>query len=152
MVIDTSALIAILLGEPEAERFAQAIASDPRRLMSAVSAFEASIVIGVRKGPMGVRELDLLTYSAGVSIVSFDEEQVQIARAAYEKYGKGRHPAALNLGDCASYALARASGESLLFKGSDFSQSDIPLWSAEGEGRIKVPKASSVDRGSPGEG
>ncbi len=131
MVIDTSALLAILLAEPEAETFARAIAGDPRRLVSAVSAFEAAIVIRSRKGPAGTRELDLLIHSAGMSIVSFDEEQVQVARAAYERYGKGRHPAALNLGDCSSYALARTSGEPLLFKGNDFSQSDIPLWSAE---------------------
>lgn len=131
MVIDTSALIAILLAEPEAEAFARALASDPRRLVSAVSAFEAAIVIRARKGPAGVRELDLLIHSAGMSIVSFDEEQVQIARTAYEKYGKGGHPAALNLGDCSSYALARTSGEPLLCKGDDFPQTDIPLWSAE---------------------
>ena len=128
MVIDTSALVAILLAEPEADRFAQAIAADPRRL---VSAFEAAIVIRARKGPAGVRELDLLIHGAAMSIVSFDEEQVQIARAAYEKYGKGRHPAALNLGDCSSYALARTSGEPLLYKGDDFSRTDLPLWSAE---------------------
>lgn len=91
MVIDTSALLAILLAEPEAEPFARAIAGDPRRLVSSVSAFEASIVIRTRKGPAGVRELDLLIHSAAMSIVSFDEEQVQIARTAYESYGKGRH-------------------------------------------------------------
>lgn len=131
MVIDTSALLAILLAEPEAEFFARAIAADPKRLVSAVSALEVAIVIRARKGPAGVRELDLLVHSAGLTVVSFDQEQVQIARKAYEEYGKGHHPAALNLGDCSSYALARTSGEPLLCKGSDFPQTDITLWSTE---------------------
>ena len=126
MVIDSSALLAILLREPEAEPFAQAIAGDPRRLMSAVSALETVIVIHARKGPAGVRELDLLLHSAGIKIISFDADQVLLARAAYEKYGKGHHPAALNLGDCCSYALAMSAGQALLFKGNDFSQTDLP--------------------------
>jgi len=126
MVIDSSALLAILLREPEAGPFAQAIADDPRRLMSAVSALETAIVIHARKGPAGVRELDLLIHSAGVKVVSFDAEQVLLARTAYEKYGKGHHPAALNLGDCCSYALAVSAGQALLFKGNDFSQTDVP--------------------------
>jgi len=126
MVIDSSAVLAILLREPEAETFARAIAGDPRRLMSAVSAFETAVVVHARKGPAGVRELDLLVHAAGVKIVSFDPEQVLLARAAYEKYGKRHHPAALNLGDCCSYALAVSSGQPLLFKGGDFSQTDVP--------------------------
>jgi ribonuclease VapC len=125
MVIDSSALLAILLGEPEAERFARLIAADPRRLVSAVSALETAIVIRARKGPAGVRELDLLLHAAGAAIVSLDSEQVLTARAAYEKYGKGLHPAALNLGDCCSYALASSSGQPLLFKGDDFPQTDV---------------------------
>ena len=103
MVIDSSALLAILLREPEAEQFARAIAGDPKRLVGAVSALETAIVIHSRKGPAGVRELDLLVHTAGLTIVSLDSDQVLLARAAYEKYGKGRHPAALNLGDCCSY-------------------------------------------------
>jgi ribonuclease VapC len=125
MVIDSSAVLAILLREPEAEAFARAIAGDPRRLMSAVSALETAVVVHARKGPPGVRELDLLLHAAGVKIVSFDPEQVLLARAAYEKYGKGHHPAALNLGDCCSYALAVSAGQPLLFKGKDFSQTDL---------------------------
>jgi ribonuclease VapC len=125
MVIDTSALLAILLGEPEAADFSRAIAADPKRLVSAFSALEAAIVILSRKGPAGTRELDLLLHSAGVTIVSFEADQALLARAAYEKYGKGYHPAALNLGDCCSYALSRSSGEPLLFKGNDFSRTDI---------------------------
>jgi ribonuclease VapC len=125
MVVDTSALLAILLGEPEAEDYSRAIAADPKRLASAVTSFEAAIVIHARKGPSGLRELDLLLHSAGVTVVSFDADQVLLARAAYERYGKGHHPAALNLGDCCSYALSRFSGEALLFKGNDFSKTDI---------------------------
>ncbi|HVF60752.1 MAG TPA: type II toxin-antitoxin system VapC family toxin [Thermoanaerobaculia bacterium] len=125
MVIDSSALLAILLGEPEADRFARLVALEPRRLASAVSALETAIVIHARKGPAGVRELDLLLHAAGVTIVSLDAEQVLGARAAYEKYGKGHHPAALNLGDCCSYALAHSSGQPLLFKGDDFARTDV---------------------------
>jgi len=125
MVIDTSALLAVLLGEPEAEEFSQSIARDPKRLVSALSALEAAVVIHARKGPIGIRELDLLLHSAGATIVSFDADQALLARSAYEKYGKGHHPAALNLGDCCSYALSRSSGEPLLFKGNDFSRTDV---------------------------
>jgi ribonuclease VapC len=126
MVIDSSALLAILLREPEAERFAQAIAADPKRLVSAVSALETAIVIHARKGPAGVRELDLLIHASGLTIVSLDSDQVVLARAAYEKYGKGYHPAGLNLGDCCSYALACSSAQPLLFKGNDFPRTDVP--------------------------
>lgn len=125
MVIDTSALIAILLGEPEADDMAQAIARDSRRLVSAFSALEAAAVIHGRKGPAGARELDLLLHVTGATIVSLDADQILLARTAYEKFGKGQHPAALNLGDCCSYALARFSGEPLLFKGTDFTKTDI---------------------------
>lgn len=125
MVIDTSALLAILLGELEAEDFSRSIARDPKRLVSALSALEAAIVIHARKGPGGLRELDLLLHSAGATIVSFDADQALLARSAYEKYGKGHHPAALNLGNCCSYALSRSSGEPLLFKGNDFSRTDV---------------------------
>ena len=127
MVIDTSALLAILLGEPEAEDFSRAIAADSRRLVSALSALEAAIVIHARKGPAGVRELDLLLHSANATIVSFEADQALLARTAYETYGKGYHPAALNLGDCCSYALSRSSGEPLLFKGDDFSRTDLAV-------------------------
>jgi len=125
MVIDSSALLAILLGEPEADRFARLVALDPRRLASAVSALETAIVIYARKGPAGVRELDLIIQAGGVTIVSLDAEQVLGARAAHEKYGKGHHPAALNLGDCCTYALAHSSGQPLLFKGDDFARTDV---------------------------
>lgn len=125
MVIDTSALLVILLEEAEAEDFTRAIAADPRRLVSALSVLEAAVVIHSRKGPAGGRELDLLLHTAGATIVSFDAEQATLARAAYETFGKGHHHAALNLGDCCSYALSRSSGEPLLFKGNDFSKTDV---------------------------
>lgn len=125
MVIDASALLAILLGEPEADDFSRSIAADPKRLVSAISALETAIVVRTRKGPPGIRELDLLLHTAGAVVVSLDADQVLLARSAYETYGKGHHPAALNLGDCCSYALARSSGEPLLFKGGDFSRTDV---------------------------
>ena len=125
MVIDTSALLAVLLGEAEAEDFTRAIASDPKLLVSAFTVVEAAVVILSRKGPAGGRELDLLLHKAGTTVVSFDAEQAALARSAYETFGKGRHPAALNLGACCSYALARSSGEPLLFKGNDFLKTDV---------------------------
>jgi ribonuclease VapC len=127
MVIDSSGLLAILLGEQDAEAFARAIADDAKRLVSAVSALEAAIVIHARKGHAGVRELDLLFHAARVTVVSLDADQVLLAREAYERFGKGHHRAALNLGDCCSYALARSSGEPLLFKGDDFSRTDVAV-------------------------
>lgn len=125
MIIDTSALIAILLGEPEAELFAHAIAGAPQRLVSAFTALETGIVIEAKKGDLGGRELDLLIHQAKIEIVPLTAEQLEIARSAWRKYGKGRHPAGLNIGDCCSYALAKTAGEPLLFKGGDFSQTDI---------------------------
>ena len=127
MVIDTSALIAILLGEPDAEAFAVAIANDPRRLISSFSALEVSIVIESKKGEAGGRELDLLMHRSQIQIVSMDSDQAELARIAWRNYGKGRHPAGLNIGDCCSYALSKFSGEPLLFKGDDFSKTDLNL-------------------------
>jgi ribonuclease VapC len=125
MVIDTSALLAILLDEGEAELLAEKIASDPRRLLSAVSQLETSIVILARKGPVGGRELDLLLHRSRIETVAFTAEQAEVAREAWLRFGKGHHPASLNLGDCCAYALARVSGNPLLFKGDDFAQTDV---------------------------
>ena len=125
MVVDTSALIAILFGEPEAERFARAISEDTRSLVSSFTVFETAVVVLVRKGVDGPPLLDALLRTARLETVSMTADQAEIARSAYARYGKGRHPAGLNLGDCCSYALARASGEPLLFKGQDFAQTDI---------------------------
>ena len=126
MVIDASALLALLLNEADAQSLAAAIARDPKRFVSPVSALESAIVIEARKGPAGGRELDLLIHTARLEVVGMSPEQMEIARACYRQFGKGRHPARLNLGDCCSYALARFSGEPLLFKGEDFSKTDIP--------------------------
>ena len=125
MVIDTSAIVAILLGEPETPALVRAIAEDPKRLMAVFNVLESAVVIEARKGPAGVRELDLLLHEASVEQVSMDRDQVALAREAYRRFGKGRHPARLNLGDCCAYALAARSGEPLLFKGADFAQTDI---------------------------
>ena len=107
--------------------YAAAIHRDPVRLVSAVSALEAAIVIEARKGPSGGRALDLLLYRANAEVIPFTAEQFQAARNAYRKYGKGRHRARLNLGDCCTYALAQVSGEKLLAKGSDFPETGIPM-------------------------
>lgn len=125
MVLDSSAIIAILLKEPEAIQFATAIEESDTILLSAASLLEASIIIESRLGLEGARDLDLLLYRADVEIVPVDREQVEIARTAWRRYGKGRHPASLNYGDCFSYALAKATGERLLFKGNDFSGTDL---------------------------
>ena len=127
MVIDTSALIAILIGEPDAEIFASAIAADPKRLISVFTALETSIVIEAKKGESGGRELDLLIHRARIEIIALNPEQLELARSAWRDYGKGRHPAGLNIGDCCSYALAKHAQEPLLFKGADFAKTDIPV-------------------------
>ena len=125
MVLDTSAIVAILQVEPEAERFAMAIEADPVRLVSAATLLEAAMVTEARHGPAGGRELDLLLHVADVQIVAVTREQAEMARAAWRAFGKGRHPARLNYGDCFSYALSQASGEPLLFKGNDFDRTDV---------------------------
>ncbi|MCG3191043.1 MAG: Ribonuclease VapC [Thermoanaerobaculia bacterium] len=136
MVIDTSALLTILLDEAGAEAVELALASDPTRLVSAASALEAMIVVEARFGEPGGRELDLLLHKAQIDIVAFDAGQLETARAAFRRFGKGRHSAGLNFGDCFSYALARTSGEPLLFVGKDFSRTDIvPVLSEPGPPR-----------------
>lgn len=125
MVIDTSALVAMLGSEPEAQRFEAAVSADPVRLMSAASYLEAAIVIETRLGEAGGRELDLWLHRAAVDLVSVDAGQADVARTAYRTYGKGRHRAGLNYGDCFSYALSKVSGAPLLYKGDDFPHTDI---------------------------
>jgi ribonuclease VapC len=125
MVIDTSALLALFFEEPEAHSFASAIAEDFVRLISAATVFEASIVMEARRGEPGVNDLDLLLHKIAATIVPFVDSDVATARDAFRIFGKGRHPAGLNFGDCFSYALAKATGEPLLFKGSDFAKTDI---------------------------
>jgi ribonuclease VapC len=125
MVIDSSALAAILFNEPEALALEQRIADDPVRLMSAATLVEATIVIETRLGEAGGREFDLWLHRAGVEIVPVDTSQADTARRAWRRFGKGRHPASLNYGDCFSYALAITTGEPLLFRGEDFGGTDV---------------------------
>jgi ribonuclease VapC len=125
MVIDTSAILAIFLDEPEAADFERRIAADPVRLISAATLVEAAIVIESRLGEPGGRELDLWLHRLGAETVPVDAEQVEMARRAWRRYGKGRHPAGLNYGDCFAYALARTRDETLLFKGDDFARTDL---------------------------
>ena len=125
MVADSSALIAILRDEPERHRLNLAIEAAPVRLVSVATVLEASIAIEVRKDEAAGRELDLLLHYADFEIVPVDRGQLEVARRAFRAYGKGRHPARLNFGDCFSYALAKVSGEPLLFKGGDFALTDV---------------------------
>ena len=125
MVIDTSAILAIALNEPEAAAFEGLIADDPIRLISAATLLEAAMVIETRLDDAAGSELDLWIFRAGVEVVAVDADHADQARRAWRRYGKGRHPAGLNYGDCFSYALAVISGEPLLYKGNDFSQTDI---------------------------
>lgn len=125
MVLDTSALLALLLDEPEAEDFRAAVEEDTTRLVSAATLLETALVIEARKGERGGHELDTLIQKADVVVVPVDTEHVSEARRAYRRFGKGRHAAGLNFGDVFAYALARAAGEPLLFKGDDFAKTDI---------------------------
>lgn len=125
MVIDTSALVAMLTDEPDGELFEARVSDDPVRTMSTASYVETAIVVESRYGEPGGRELDLWLHRASVSLVAVSAEQAEVARAAYRQYGKGRHRAGLNYGDCFSYALAKVSGQPLLFKGNDFGYTDI---------------------------
>jgi ribonuclease VapC len=125
MVLDTSALLALLLDEPEAEDFRASVEEDTTRLVSSATLLETALVIEARKGELGGRELDTLIQKAEVVVVPVDAEHVSEARRAYRRFGKGRHAAGLNFGDVFAYALARTAGEPLLFKGDDFAKTDI---------------------------
>lgn len=125
MVIDTSAIAAIAFDEPEAKGFHEKIADDPVRLISAATVLEAAMVIEARFGETGGADLDLWLHKTGAEIVPVTTEHADQARRAWRRYGKGRHPASLNYGDCFSYALAKLTDEPLLFKGNDFAQTDI---------------------------
>jgi ribonuclease VapC len=125
MVIDTSALLAILTNEPERRALNEAIEAAETRLLSAVSFVESSMLVESRYGADGIRDLDLFIAKAQLELVGVDGEQAHLARQAFRNFGKGRHAAGLNLGDCFSYALARSLAEALLYKGTDFGRSDI---------------------------
>ena len=125
MIIDTSALIAILRDEPEAAACAEAIEAAPHRRISAANFVEAAIVIDGSRDPVASRRFDDLVKEAQLVIEAVTEVQARIAREAYRDFGKGRHRGGLNFGDCFAYALAKEKAETLLFKGDDFRQTDI---------------------------
>jgi ribonuclease VapC len=126
VVLDTSALVAMLLGEPERDEFITLLADADDPLISAATFLEASIVMQAKTGTPGVEDLDSLLAAAGVRCVAVDEEQARVAREAFTRFGKGRGGAAgLNFGDCFSYSLARVTDRPLLFKGHDFGETDV---------------------------
>lgn len=125
MVIDTSAIAAIRFSESDAQRLEALIAADPVRLISAATLVEATIVVESRDGSEGGREMERWLYRIKAEVVPVDSAQAHTARGAWRKFGKGRHPAGLNFGDCFSYALAVTSGEPLLFIGDDFPKTDV---------------------------
>ena len=125
MIIDSSAILAILFAEPDAAVFANAMSEAEACKISAATFVEVAVVVEAQTQDRGSRQLDAFLRRAGFVIEPVTEEQAHLARQAYSDFGKGRHPAGLNFGDCFSYALAKASGEALLFKGGDFSKTDI---------------------------
>ena len=125
MIVDTSAVLAILFGEREARRCDEAIAQAPRCRMSAVSFLEAAIVLESRSGAEAGHELDAFLEAAAIDLAPVTPDQAAAARRAWRRFGKGNHPAGLNFGDCFSYALAESEREPLLFKGEDFARTDI---------------------------
>lgn len=128
MVIDSSALIALLLAEPEADGFVAVIAGTSSRLVSAASYLETAIVMLARSGPDAQEKVDRLVAELSISIMPSTRDQAVVAIAAYSQYGKGSgHPAGLNFGDCFAYALAKLTGEPVLFKGNDFSRTDLAI-------------------------
>ena len=126
MIVDSSVLVAIVLGESDAEALLTRLTSHEQPVrVSAVSLVESSIVVEARQGPDAARDLQLLLTGVGAEVIPVTEDQAVLAVAAWRRFGKGRHPAALNLGDCFTYTLARAVDEAMLFKGEDFAQTDV---------------------------
>jgi ribonuclease VapC len=125
MVIDTSAIVAILRNEPDAPRLERALVADRIRLVPATCVLEARMVLGSRRGEHALAEIDLWLHKIEAAIIAVDADLVDLATQAWLGYGKGRHPAALNFADCLAYALAKRADEPLLFIGNDFSQTDI---------------------------
>ena len=125
MVIDSSAILAILQNEPESRAFRNLIVTDARRLVSAATLVETSMVVLTRQGEEGLAQLRAFISAAGITVVPLDEEQARVAVDAFRLFGKGRHAAGLNFGDCLAYALSRATDEPLLFKGNDFGLTDV---------------------------
>jgi ribonuclease VapC len=124
LVVDTSAIVAIVMEEPEAADFIAALASARTRILTSVNLLEAQIVLTFGKG-MPAATAEVLVARENIEIIPFDEDLSNLAFDAYRRYGKGRHPAKLNMGDCAAYALAKSRGWPLLYKGEDFAQTDI---------------------------
>ena len=127
MVIDSSVLLAIFLQEPEENHFLALIAAAPRRIISTATLLETHIVLESRVGPSAKSKLDQFIDAAAIESIAFDSVQLEIARSAFSSYGKGRHPARLNFGDCFTYALAKVSGEPIFAKGDDFKRTDSVL-------------------------
>ena len=125
MIVDSSALLTVLMREPDSEHYEAAIATAANCRMSAVNVLETSIVLESRGGAAAGHELDAFLDRAGIALAPVTTEQVQAARVAWRRFGKGNHPARLNLGDCFAYALAKTAEQPLLFKGDDFSRTDI---------------------------
>jgi ribonuclease VapC len=126
LILDTSAITAVVLGEPDAEAYLAIMVANAGDLaVSAATAVETAIVIEARQGRAAAEDLRLLTDRLGVVTAPFDQDQARLAVLAWRRFGKGKHPAALNLGDCFSYALATASSSPLLFKGANFTQTDV---------------------------
>jgi ribonuclease VapC len=127
VIVDTSALLAILFQEPEAQRIADAIEDCPVCRLPATCFLEAVITLLGRAGEEGLRDLDVFLAQSRMEIASITELHARLARDASKRYGKGRHPAKLNFGDCMAYALAKETGEALLFRGTDFGKTDIAV-------------------------
>lgn len=127
MVVDTSAIVAIIVDEPEANEYQCLIEEHPHPVMSAASFAEAGIVVMQRLNPAAMQDLAILLSGAGMEIIPVTPDQARLAIAAYERFGKSTHPAGLNYGDCFSYALAQARGEPLLAKGNDFVRTDVVM-------------------------
>ncbi len=127
MIVDTSAVLAILFNESDAETYARAISEAESRRMSAASFVEAAVVVEAQTKESGSRQFDAFFRRAGIVIEPFTEEQAHVARQAYTDFGKGCHAAGLNLGECFAYALAKVTGEALLFKGQDFRKTDVKV-------------------------
>ena len=126
MILDSSAIIAILRAEPEAPQFAAAIEAAESRRISVVNLVEAAVVIDSARSPVASRRFDDFVREAGLTIEPATETHARIAREAYRDFGRGSgHPAKLNFGDCFAYALAKATGEPILYKGSDFQKTDL---------------------------
>ena len=125
MIVDTSAIMALLLKEPEASAFGAALAEQPRAAISAATLVELCMVAESSAEPAVCAEVEALVAGAGIEVVPFTAEQAALAREGWRRFGKGRHPVGLNLGDCFAYALAQERGEPLLFKGEDFARTDV---------------------------